>query len=271
MITFINSLDQYFTMSPIILAGLCGSACGLIGPFFVWRKVSLLGDALAHSAMTPVSLAFLLGLPPLLVILPFNILFALLLAFISMRSIGSLDSMIAVFFAGFMGLGLLISFYTGVANEEILHIIFGNIEAVNGLDGLLTLILVCAIFGHIFYWRKDLLLLVLQRDLARVEGVRVGWHETWLVILMSLTVTVTLKIMGTVLLTSLLITPPVILRMLSRSMFKQLIGSSILGGGIAIIGIAMAHVTKAPASAVVATLSLCAFSIALAAQKLKWI
>lgn len=254
MTTFI---DLFF--NPLFLAALCGFTCGIIGPFFVWRKLSFLGDAIAHSAMTPLSVSLILGVPPIVLVLPFNILFGLFLAFLYLRKAEQLDSTIAVFFAGFMGVGLLISSFTGVGDEEILHFLFGNITSPDQIISLITIVVAIATIAHILFWQKDLLLMVLQKDLAKIEGVRVNWHEVWLLVIMALVVTVTLKLMGTILLTSLLITPPVVIRHLSGNLKTQLLGSAVLGTILATGGVSLALAFNIPASGSVAGLSLLVF------------
>ncbi|MDZ4662869.1 MAG: metal ABC transporter permease [Pseudomonadota bacterium] len=245
--------------NPLFLAALSGFTCGLLGPFFVWRRLNFLGDAIAHSAMTPLSLSLILGVPPIILILPFNILFGLFIAFLYLKKSGQLDSTIAVFFAGFMGLGLLISQASGAGSEEVLHFIFGDISSPDTLGSLLTGVISVAAVAHILYWRKELLLMVLQKDLAKIEGIKVNWHEVWLLVIMALVVTVTLKLMGTILLTSLLITPPVVFRRLSGSLMHQLLGSALLGMVLAVSGVGIALVFNVPASGSVAGLSLMLF------------
>ncbi len=260
MNTLIESL-QTFTLSPLIIGALCGVTCGILGPFFVWRNLSFMGDAVAHSALTPLSLALYLGISPMFFLLPFNLALALFLAFLAFKRPRHLDSYISILFAGFMGLGLLIAHFSGSGGESILEILFGDITQTSGINNLLTIFIAIAVLGHILFWRKQLFLTMLNPELAAVEGINVRLHEVWLLVLMSLTVTIGLKLMGTILLTSLIVTPAIVTRSFSQTLRSQVWGSSILGGVLAFSGIFLARIWDLPSSAVVATLCLSVFLI----------
>lgn len=264
MITFINSfLDFFSNIPPSLIALLCGFTCGLLGPFFVWRNLSFLSDAIAHSSLTPLAIAVPLGISPLLLVFPFNIILALLLTFLAYNRPLNLDSYISVIFAGFMGLGLMISQLTGNSGEELLHILFGNIYSPSSLNSFLTVFVSIAVIGHIIYWRKEVFLTMLNRDLAAIDGVNAKWHEGCLLVLLSIVVTVGIKLMGTVLLTALIVTPTVVTRPFARSLHSQLILSSSFGAVVAGLGVFIADRHNLPVSGFVATLCLGFFILSL--------
>ncbi len=249
--------------SPIIVALLCGITCGILGPFFVWRNLSFLGDALSHSCLTPLAIAAALGISPLIILLPFNLVLAVMLSFLAVRRPLNLDSYISVLFAGFLGLGLLISHFAGSDGEALLQILFGNILESSPLNTLLTIAVCAAVAGHLYFWRKDLYLTLLNRDLAAVEGVRVQWHEMWLMLLLSFVVTIGIRLMGTVLLTALIVTPTVVARVFARDLRSLFVIAATLGGGFAVLGVASAQKFSLPASGTVATLCLMSFLVSL--------
>lgn len=248
---------------PVFVALLCGITCGMLGPFFVWRNLSFLGDALSHSSLTPLALATLVGVSPIVLLLPFNLLMAVTLSFLAIKRPSNLDSYISIMFAGFLGLGLLISHFAEANGEALLEILFGNILETSPLNSFLTFAVTFAVIGHLVFWRKDLYLMLLNRDLAAVEGVKVQWHELLLMVLLAIVVTVGIKLMGTVLLTSLVVTPTVVARVFAKDLRSLLILASSLGAVLAVSGVTLAKVYGLPASGAVATLCLLSFIISL--------
>ncbi len=264
MTTIIETLlSPFANWSPLMIGLLCGLTCGVLGPFFVWRNLSFLGDALAHSSLTPLAVATAVGIAPIFLLLPFNLALALTLSFLAVRRPLNLDSYISVLFAGFLGLGLLISHMTGAGGEELLEILFGNILETTPFNTFLTLAVSLAVVGHLYFWRKDLYLTLLNRDLAAVEGVRVQWHEIWLMILLSIVVTIGIRLMGTVLLTALIVTPTVVARAFASNLRTLFLIAAFLGAAFAVVGTAVAQNYNLPASGTVASLCLVSFLVSL--------
>ncbi|OQW51890.1 MAG: hypothetical protein A4S09_09485 [Proteobacteria bacterium SG_bin7] len=263
MTIFTDLLNLFANWPPAFIALLCGVTCGILGPFFVWRNLSFLGDALSHSSLTPLALATLIGVTPVAFLLPFNLLMALTLSFLAIRRPLNLDSYISIMFAGFLGLGLLISHFAGANGESLLEILFGNILETNSFNSFLTFSVTIAVIGHLIFWRHDLYLLLLNRDLAAVEGVRVQWHEILLMILLAIVVTIGIKLMGTVLLTSLIVTPTVVARVFAKNLRSLLILASFLGAIFAVVGVGLAQKYSLPASGTVATFCLFSFLVSL--------
>lgn len=255
--------EVFSNWPPVLIALLCGVTCGILGPFFVWRNLSFLGDALSHSSLTPLALATLVGVAPVTFLLPFNLLMALALSFLAIKKPLSLDSYISIMFAGFLGLGLLISHFAGANGESLLEILFGNILETTPFNSFLTLSVAIAVIGHLIFWRRDLYLMLLNRDLAAVEGVKVQRHEILLMVLLATVVTVGIKLMGTVLLTSLIVTPVVVARVFAKDLRSLLILASLLGAVFSVTGVSFAQKFGLPASGVVATLCLFSFLISL--------
>lgn len=224
----------------IIRALIAGLAVAVIaaplGSFMVWRRMSYFGDTLAHSSLLGVSLGVLAGVSINPAIIAVCMLVALLLVVLQRQRTLSSDTLLGIFAHSALSLGLIaISFADGV-RLDLMGLLFGDILAISPgdlwwtcLGGVLVLLIIA------FLWRP-LLSITLHEDLARVEGVPVFWVNMCLMLLIALVIAVALKIVGILLITSLMIIPAASARRFARSpeqmaVFSAIIGSlSVVGG-----------------------------------------
>lgn len=250
----------------VVSALLAGLLCGALGPYLVWKRLGLLSDSVSHASLAVIAIALALGLPETSLLIPFAIILGLLMSYLQKRSFSELDSVIAIFFAGFMGLGLIIMSQTGRGSDEVLHVLFGDIENINGTDVLWLTILTAGVLGYLARYRNILKLTLVQPELAHLEGINVQRHMTILLVMCSVTVAVCLKFMGVVLVTMLFVAPSLIAMSFARSARAHTALSLIIGVAISIGGVGIASIMKWPVSATVALLGFAVF-VATAAIK----
>ena len=210
---------------------------GPFGSFVVWRRLAYFGDTLAHSALLGVALGFLLHINLTLGILVICQLLAALLFFGQRQKALSSDTLLGILSHGALSLGLVaLAFMQGV-RVDLMAYLFGDILAISAADiawilgggGL-------ALAGLLWIW-KPLLVITVHEDLARVEGIAVDRINWTFLALIALTVAVMMKVVGLLLVTSLLIIPAATARRFARTPELMALLASLIGSLAVISGL----------------------------------
>jgi zinc transport system permease protein len=230
-------------MDDFLLRGfLAGSAVALIagplGSFIVWRRMAYFGTAVSHSALLGVVLGLIGGIDPMIGVIAFCVASAWLLIGLERQSGLPMDTLIGVVSHVALAAGLVFLAAMGTIRIDLMGYLFGDVLAVDG--SALALIAGTAAVSLallIGLWRP-LLALTVNEELAAVEGVPVRALHVVLMTLTALVVAIGMKIVGMLLIVSLLILPPAAARPLSRSpemmaILATVFGVLSVGGGLA--------------------------------------
>lgn len=232
---------------------------GPMGCFVVWRRMAFFGDTLAHASLCGIALGILGGIDSFLAILVVSLLVSFLLATTKSNSSFSSDSLLAISSQGALALGILcISLIKGV-RLDLNAYFFGDILSVTSDElwiilggGIVILVCLCG-FWHV------LLSMTVAEDLAVVEGIPVNRIYFLYMILLALFVALSIKIVGVLLITALLILPASISRVFSGSPEQMGIFSSIIGMGIVALGLMTSSQFDVPAAPAIVLIGLCLF------------
>ena len=202
---------------------------GPFGSFIVWRRLAYFGDTLSHSALLGVAFGFLLQLNLTLGIMLICQLLALLLFFGQRQKQLSSDTLLGIFSHGALSLGLVVLAFMKDVRVDLLAYLFGDILAIGSSDlwwifaggGL-------ALAGLLSIW-KPLLAITIHEDLARVEGLPVERINWAFLALIALTVAVMMKVVGLLLVTSLLIIPAATARRFAGNPEVMAVSASLIG------------------------------------------
>ena len=188
-----------------------------LGTFVVWRRMAYFGDTLAHSALLGVALGLLMAISVDAAIVAVCVLLALLLVALQARKRLASDTLLGILSHAALALGLIAVTLVESVRVDLMGYLFGDILAVSDRDvawvwggGALVLGLLAAI------WRP-LLAITVHEELARVEGVPVAAVRSAFMILMALVIAVAMKVVGILLVTSLLIIPAATAHHFARS------------------------------------------------------
>jgi zinc transport system permease protein len=256
-------LDDFFTRA--IVAGLGLSAVtGPLGCFVVWRKLAYFGDTLAHAALLGVALSLLLSINTTLAVFCVALLVAFLLLALQKRSALSSDALLGMLSHGSLAVGLLALAFMTWVRMDLMGLLFGDLLAVTRTD-------IAVIFGGgavvlamlAFAW-KPLFAVTVNRDLAAAEGINVPAHDVLLMLLLAAVVAVSIKIVGVMLITSLLIIPAGAARRLSASPAMMAVLASLIGGVAVVAGLWVSLTWNTPAGPSIAAAALVVFVIGLA-------
>jgi zinc transport system permease protein len=199
-------LDDFLLRA--LLGGLgVALVAGPFGSFVVWRRLAYFGDTLAHSALLGVALGFLLHINLTLAIMLVCQLLAILLFFGQRQKQLASDTLLGIFAHGALSVGLVALAFMEDVRVDLFAYLFGDLLAIGRADlGWIFAGGGLALAGLLRLW-KPLLAITIHEDLARIEGVpvdRINWAFLGLI---ALTVAVMMKVVGLLLVTSLLIVP----------------------------------------------------------------
>jgi len=231
---------QYPFMQRALVAGLAiGFLCAVVGVFVTLRSMSFFSDAISHAALAGIALGILLGIAPVPAAVVFCVVVALGITYLTFRTDLSSDTVIGVFFSGSMALGVLLIGLQQGYQTDLLSYLFGDILAISPLDVGLALVLTVVVVTVVF-WRSTLLIKVaFNRDLAQVEGANVVLWDYVFMALLALTVAVSLKIVGIILVSALIIVPAASARNMAAD-FRTLVAiATAIGVAASVIGLTL--------------------------------
>lgn len=230
-------LSYPFIQRALLASVMVGVLCPFVGNFVVLRRMSFFSDAISHSAFAGIAAGALFGVDLSLSSVVVAILIALLIAFLSERTTLSHDTVIGIAFSGAIATGMLIMGMLKGYRADLFTFLFGDILAITNNDLFLILIISIVTIAILFAFLKPLLQITFNRDLARVEGINVRFFEYLLFLIIAIVITVSLKIVGIILVTSLLIVPAASAKNLASSMMGLFVLSSLFGVLSGIVGL----------------------------------
>lgn len=249
-----------------LLAGLAlALVAGPLGSFVVWRRMAYFGDTLAHAALLGVALGLLLEVSLTLTVVVGCVLLAVLLVFLQQRQPLASDTLLGILAPSTLSLGLVTLSFMKNVRIDLMGYLFGDLLAVGSNDLAWILggsALVLALL--VLLWRP-LLAITVHEELAQVEGLPVAGIRLALMLLIAVVIAVAMKIVGVLLITSLLIVPAAAAQRHARTPEEMAVGASLLGVVAVCAGLSLSWIEDTPAgpSIVVAAATLFLVSLAL--------
>ena len=210
---------------------------GSLGCFVIWKRLSYFSDSISHSALLGVALGIASGIGINLGLVIVGGLFAALIVILQQKDFWSSDAVLGIFSHVSLSLGIVILGIVGNQNTDYFAYLFGDILSITSTD-LIWVFLVGAIVVLILItnWKK-LLLLTLNEELAKAEGINKLYYDLLFMFLIALAVSVSVQIVGVLLITSLLIIPPAIARVFSNSPVVMIFTSMLVSIGAVLLGL----------------------------------
>jgi len=216
-------------------------ACALLGTFLVLRRYALIGDGLAHISFGGVAFGLLVGITPFFGALVFAIFGALGIIKLKEGLTGRGDSAIGIISHASLGLGILIVSAARGFNVEMLSYLFGSILAIKSSEVAISIALAGAVISAIIVFYNDLFHMTFSEESARVSGTDVGKLNSLLMILTAVTVVVSMKVVGLLLASALIILPASSALQFKTSFRKTLLLASAISAGSVIVGLTVAY------------------------------
>ena len=205
------------------------AVAGPLGAFVVWRRMAYFGDTLAHSALLGVALGLLFDINLNLAVVVLCVGLAAVLVTLQKKHIIATDTLLGILAHSSLSLGLVAVSFLDNIRIDLMAYLFGDLLAIGPTDlywiyggGVLVLLLL------VVFW-KSLLAMTVNEELAKVEGYPVEAIRLLLMLLVALVIAVAMKIVGVLLITSLMIIPAATARRLSNSPVQMATVGSVLG------------------------------------------
>ena len=256
MMEMLFELFQYgFMQRSLISAIAIAVICSIVGLFLVLKRHSLFGDALAHVAFGGISLGLFTGIYPLWT--------AYIVAILSAIGVNKLrestkippDSSIAVLLTSGLAIGVILISISGGFTLNLFSFLFGNILLVTVDDVIMILITDAIVIPVIYILYKRLVLIVFDENQARVSGLNVTWINTLFIVLASITIIASIRLVGVLLISSLIVIPNITALMFGRGFKKTMFISCAISVFSVVIGIIISYYSDlAPSGTIVLTM-----------------
>ena len=257
----IDSMTLFFTTNFVLYALVAGISLALVagplGSFIVWRRMSYFGDTLAHSALLGIALGLLTDSNPQLSIILSCLVFALLLTLLDRRPSISTDTLLGVLAHSSLALGIVVLALADSIRVDLEAYLFGALLTIGIADLIWVLVVLSVVAIVLSVCWNDFISITVHAEMAEIEGANVNRLNLILVLLIALTIAVSMKIVGVLLITSLLIIPPAAARSMASTPEQMSVRASIIGCTSVVLGLISAFyfdVPVGPSIVVVATL-----------------
>lgn len=208
MIEFIKSMFSYDFIVQAIIVGLLVTLCAsLLGVSMVLKRYSMIGDGLSHVGFAALALAAALNVAPLRLAIPVCVVAAFLLLRLSSNSKIKGDQAVAILCSGSLAVGVMIISLSSGMNTDVNNYMFGSILSISAEDAVITkIIAIVVIFMFIVFYNR-IFAVTFDENFAKATGTRAGAYNMILAILTAVTVVIGMRIMGALLISSLVIFP----------------------------------------------------------------
>lgn len=248
---------QYSFMIRAFLAGLMIAIIApLIGNFLVVRRFSLIADTLSHVALSGVAIGLLLKTQPLLVTIVVTTIAAI--AIEKLRSSKNIpgEAVLAMFLPGGLALSIVLISLANGFNANLFSYLFGSITTVTESDLWLTLGLGIITLATVAFFYKKLLFASFDEESAKVSGISVGFINTILIVLTAITVSLSMRVVGILLIGALMVIPVVTGMQLGRSFLQSIYYSLGFALIAVVVGLFASYYLNLPAGGAIVLLSL---------------
>jgi zinc transport system permease protein len=233
----VTLLEFPFMQRAIAGAVLMGILGGVLGSFVTLRSLSFFSHAVGHAALVGVALGVLLQLNPTWMLLPFTLVFGVVVLYlIDKTDLGS-DSVLSIVLSGALALGVILTSLIQGYRGNLMSVLFGDILAINTTDLILTLLVLVLSSIFLLSSLRQQILLTLNPAVAKIQGIPVQLYRYAFVVLLSLAVAVAIKAVGVLLVNAFLVIPASIAKLISHNFSRFLVMSVIFGSTTSIAGI----------------------------------
>ncbi len=244
----IDLFSYQFFQNALIGGVIAAVACGLVGLFLILKKEAMIGDGLAHTAFGGIALGLLLGINPLFTALLVSVLAVFAISYMRRKKIATSDSAIAVMVALGFSTGLIIISFAGGFNVELFSYLFGSILTIDTVDLALVAFLGTSIVLFIGFFRRELLSMVFDEEDSRIMGIPTRGLSVVFDLLVAVTIVLSIKVIGTILVIALLVIPGLCALKLNFSFRKTLlaaVGFSIISTVLGVVFSAVFNIVTA--------------------------
>lgn len=253
----ISEIFSYGFLVRALCVGILVSLCSaLLGVSLVLKRFSMIGDGLSHVGFGALSIAIAMGAAPLKVSVPVVVISAVMLLRLNKNSSMKGDSAIAVISSSALAIGVIVTSLSSGLNADLCNYMFGSILAMSREDVYISVILsIMVLFIFILCYNR-IFAITFDEDFAAATGTRASFFNMMLAVLTAVTIVVGMRLMGTLLISSLIIFPALISMRVFSNFRSVMISSAIISMVCYFAGIVISYLYSTPAGASVVAVNL---------------
>jgi len=252
---FFEVIQQPFMLRAIYGGVIVAILCALLGVFMTLKKESFMADAVAHASLAGVALAFLIAFEPVLIAIVVAVSMSIGFTYFKKNSKIAPDSIIGMLYSFLFAIGIILINLSHKYQPELATYLFGSILSVTWHDIFYSLIVFVITILFVWKYFPKLLYLTFDKEAAYIRGVKIEALEYLINILTSITIIISIKVVGIILVTALLIIPATTAKLIARN-FKEMIPISIVQSLLStIIGITASYYLNVPTGASIVVVS----------------
>jgi len=256
MITELLEAFSYGFMIRAFVVGVSiALSASLIGSFLVLKKFSMIGHGLSHVAFATVAIALTLGSAPTLFTLPIVSLAAILVLKMNEKASMHGDSAIGLIATMGLAFGTVLASLNGGFNVDLYSYLFGSILTIQSIDVWLSVSVSLVIVVLVLVFYQELFALVYDEEFARINGIKTKRFNMMLAVLTAVTITIGIRAIGTMLISSLIIFPMVSVMQLRLSFKKTVIYSAMLSIINVLFGLSISYLYNLPSGSTIVLFS----------------
>jgi zinc transport system permease protein len=264
-------LGYAFIQRALVAGTLIAALCAMLGVFLVLRRLSLIGDGLAHVTFGSLAAALVLRVDPAaLTVAAIPVVLASSLGILKLTEKARIYGDAAIGIVSSLGIasGVLLASAAGGFNVDLFSFLFGNILAISGGELAVAVVLFGVVVAVVVLFYSELFAVTFDEELARSSGVRTGRVNVVLVLLTALTVVLAMKVVGILLISALLIVPAVAALQVARGFRATIITAVSFAVCSVVAGIFGSFVLNLPTGGAIVVLNVALFVAAYAIRKI---
>ena len=227
----------------------------------------MIGDGLSHVGFGTMAIAMAFNFAPLAVSIPICVLAAFLLLRVSSSSNIKGDAAIALISSSSLAIGILVTSLTSGLNTDVTSFMFGSILAISKADLIVSVILAVIVIGLFVIFYNKIFLVTFDENFATASGIKANLYNGLIAVLTALTIVIGMRLMGAMMISSLIVFPALSAMRIFRSFFKVIICAVIISLVCFIVGIISSFVWSTPAGASIIVANLIAFVVCMVVGK----
>lgn len=261
MTEIMNMLSYHFMQRAIVVGVLVSLCAALLGVSLVLKRYSMIGDGLSHVGFGALAIASALNLAPLAVAVPTVMVAAVLLLRLSQNGRIKGDAAIAIISSSALAIGVIsVSVTTGM-NTEVSSYMFGSILSLSSSDAVMSVILSIVVLALFILFYPRLFAVTFDENFSRATGTRTELFNMLLAVLTAVTVVLGMRMMGALLISSLIIFPALSAMRLCKSFKSVVICSALISVLCFIAGLASSYFLETPTGASIVVANLLVFAL----------
>jgi zinc transport system permease protein len=248
---FLHLLSYSFIQHAVLAALLMSVSCGIIGTYIVSRRMVFISGGITHTSFGGIGIGYYLGLPPLAGAAVFAVLAALTTENLTRRKVLRNDSVIAILWSLGMAIGIIFVYLTPGYAPNLMSYLFGSIITVSTTDlwFMLALALTVTVLFILLY--RPILYVAFDEQFARTRGIPVMFINYLLIVLVALTIVLSIRTAGIILVLAVLTIPQNIANLYTKRFSQIMIWSVVLGFVASLLGLVCSYYLDIPSGATI--------------------